>query len=178
MSIKICKENGHKYDSSEYPNCPYCPDKTVVMNTQAVKTNDTETDDKTEVMSSPSTDKTVIHKPLAEDSAANAEGSTGRKLVGWLVSFTWNNEGQDYKLREGKTLIGADSKCDIVVGDSEVSGSHATILFRNGKFRIRDQYSTNGTKINNDIDLMGEHADLGDGDTITIGKTEFLFRSI
>ena len=38
MSIKKCKENGHKYDSAEYQNCPYCPDKTVVMDTQSATT--------------------------------------------------------------------------------------------------------------------------------------------
>ena len=176
MSIKICKENGHKYDSSEYPNCPYCPDKTVVMNTQAVKTNDTETDDKTEVMSSPSTDKTVIHKPVAEESGSSPSGSIGRKLVGWLVSFTWNNEGQDYQLREGKTSLGADRKCDIVVGDSEVSGHHATILYRGEKFKIKDEFTTNGTRIDGiEID---DQIELIDGNLITIGATEFLFRKI
>ena len=31
MSIKTCEENGHKYDSSEHTQCPYCPDKTEVF---------------------------------------------------------------------------------------------------------------------------------------------------
>jgi len=176
MSIKKCKENGHKYDSAEYQNCPYCPDKTVVMDTQSATTNDDETIDKTEVMSTPSVDKTVIHKPVVEESASSSKGSIGRRLVGWLVSFTWNNEGQDYQLREGKTLIGADSKCDIVVGDSEVSGHHATILYRGEKFKIKDEFSTNGTRI--DGEEIDDQVELVDGNVITIGVTEFLFRKI
>ena len=190
MSIKTCEENGHKYDSSEHTQCPYCPDKTEVLNTQSASQSDGESSDdkteamttpepsadKTEVMSGPSADKTAIHKPVADDSGTESTGSTGRKLVGWLVSFSWNNEGQDYRLREGKTMLGADSKCDIVVGDSQVSAHHATILYRGGKFKIKDEFSTNGTLI--DGNEIEDQTDLEDGNTITIGKADFLFRRI
>lgn len=183
MTIKICKENGHKYESTEYDSCPYCPNKTVVMNTQAKSIRGEEeaspepgSNKKTEVMSGPSMDRTAIHKPVSEEKDQGDSALTGRKLVGWLVSFTWNSEGQDYQLREGKTLLGADNTCDIVVGDSEVSGHHTTILNRGGKFRIKDEFSTNGTRI--DGNEIEEQTELEDGNTITIGKTDFLFRKI
>ena len=52
MSIKTCEENGHKYDSSEHNQCPYCPDKTVVLDTQSANQGDVgSSDDKTAVMS-------------------------------------------------------------------------------------------------------------------------------
>ena len=35
MGIQTCQENGHKYDDSEHSQCPYCPDKTEVINTQS-----------------------------------------------------------------------------------------------------------------------------------------------
>ena len=190
MSIKTCEENGHKYDSSEHTKCPYCPDKTEVLNTQSTSQSDGESSDdkteamttpepsadKTEVMSGPSEDKTAIHKPVTDDSGTESTGSTGRKLVGWLVSFSWNNEGQDYRLREGKTILGADNKCDVAISDSEVSGHHATILFRGGKFKIKDEFSTNGTLI--DGNEIEDQTELEDGNTITLGKTDFLFRRI
>ena len=177
MAIKTCKENGHKYDSSEHNQCPYCPDKTEVMDTQSVpKDGSGSNDEKTEVISALSEDKTAIHKPAEDDSSTESTGSTGRKLVGWLVSFTWNSEGQDYQLREGKTLLGADNTCDIVIGDSEVSGHNTTILNRGGKFRIKDEFSTNGTLI--DGHEIEDQTDLKDGSTITLGKTDFLFRKI
>ena len=49
------------------------------------------------------------------------------------------------------------------------------ILFRNGKLRIKDELSTNGTMLNgSEI----EEAELNDGDMIKIGRTELKFRSI
>jgi len=178
MSIKTCEENGHKYDSSEHNQCPYCPDKTVVLDTQAANQDDVGSgNDKTAVMSdTPTSDKTAIHKSVPDNPNDQNSGATGRKLVGWLVSFSWNSEGQDFKLREGKTSLGADSKCDIVVGDSEVSAHHATILYRGGKFKIKDEFSTNGTLI--DGNEIEDQTEIEDGSTITIGKADFLFRRI
>ena len=180
MAIKICKENGHKYDSTEYDHCPYCPDKTVVLNTQVddMQPNDQTAmpTERTEMMGTPSTDRTAIHKTVSEEKGQDSSIQAGRKLVGWLVSFTWNSEGEDYQLREGKTLIGADKKCDVVVSDNEVSGHHTTILYRGGKFKIKDEFSTNGTRI--DGNEIEDQTDLEDGNTITVGNTDFIFRKI
>ena len=109
-------------------------------------------------------------------SELKSENNSGRKLVAWLVTFSWDKLGQDYRIFEGKTLIGADSNCDITIGDGEVSGHHATLLFRGGVFRIKDEFSTNGTIVN-DQEIV-DQLELKDGDSITLGKTEFLFRSI
>ena len=175
---KSCK-NGHIYDNN-LNECPYCPSKTVIEGATMADSDgsaDETSEDKTEVVSSGDSDRTVIHQPEPETSTSDEAGdATGRKLVGWLVSFTWNKEGQDYQLREGKTLIGAENKCDITVGDGEVSAHHATILYRGEKFRIKDEFSTNGTIINGNE--ITDQVELNDGDTITVGNTEFLFRSI
>ena len=196
MSIITCTENGHKFDSTEYNNCPYCPQKTVLMENQGTDGENDKTkiisenpskslnrNNKTEILSSNNSSnnssKTSIHHPV--ESLNKNEGnihSADRKLVGWLVTFSSYSAGEDYQLREGRTIIGSDSECDISLNDNEVSGKHATILYRKNKFRIKDELSTNGTRLNNNIDLMGEHGDLNDGDKIIIGKTEFLFRKI
>lgn len=100
----------------------------------------------------------------------------GRKMVGWLVSFTIDENGIDFKLYEGRNIIGADQGCDITVsGDQAVSGKHLTILHRMGHFKFRDEFSTNGTFIN---DVFVEEGTLKDGDVIRIGETIFKFRSI
>ncbi len=188
MPIQTCQENGHKWDDSEHSQCPYCPDKTEVINTQssdggsnndktAVMSDQPAVSDNTEVLSTPSaSDRTAIHKPVEEDQIGQDPGQSGRKLVGWLVSFSWNKEGQDHQLREGKTTIGADGQCDITVPDGEVSGHHATILYRSETFRIKDEFSTNGTHI--DGNEIVDQTELEDGNTITLGKTDFLFRRI
>ena len=169
--------NGHKFDAG-LETCPYCPAKTVVEGDTKLETDDSVSNDldKTEVLSSDNPDRTVIHKSEPDSNISESKSSQGRKLVGWLVSFTWNKEGQDYQLREGKTLIGADSSSDIALGDSEVSGLHCTLLYRSEKFLLKDEFSTNGTFVNGDeIDTQIE---LSDGDKITVGKTNFLFREI
>ena len=188
MGIQTCQENGHKYDDSEDSQCPYCPGKTEVINTQssdgssnndktAVMSDQPMVGDNTEVVSTPSaSDRTAIHKPVEEVQTDSDPGSSGRKLVGWLVSFSWNKEGQDHQLREGKTTIGADGQCDVRVPDGEVSSHHATILYRNETFRIKDEFSTNGTHI--DGNEIVDQTELEDGNTITLGKTDFLFRRI
>ncbi|TAE46234.1 MAG: FHA domain-containing protein [Cytophagales bacterium] len=102
-------------------------------------------------------------------------GSQGRKMVGWLVSFTIDALGIDYKLYEGRNLIGSDEGCDIPVDDAAVSSRHLTILHRMGQFKFKDEFSTNGTFIN---DVFMEEGNLKDGDMIRIGDTIFKFRSI
>ena len=173
---KTCK-NGHFFNNN-LDECPHCPVETIVEGETQL---DTEADtngglDKTEVLSTDNPDRTLIHKAESEAAASDSGSSQGRKLVGWLVSFTWNKEGQDYQLREGKTLIGADNKSDIRLGDSEISAHHCTILYRSGKFKLKDEFSTNGTLVN-DIEIDTQ-AELNDGDKITVGKPDFLFRAI
>ena len=177
MSDQKTCSNGHLFDDN-LDECPYCPAETMVEGDTQLDGDPTSIGDpvKTEVLSTDNPDRTLIHKAESESSASDSGSSHGRKLVGWLVSFTWNKEGQDYRLREGKTLIGADNKSDIILGDSEVSAHHCTILYRSGKFRLKDEFSTNGTLVN-DIEIDSQ-AELNDGDKITVGKTEFLFRAI
>jgi len=195
--LKTCV-NDHLYDEN-LDTCPHCltndstedtilEDKTELdtsqdnhdtVNDQTAVAVDVEVDEKTAIHNvEPDTDRTVIHQQGTEPKTSSPSPTHGRKLVGWLVSFTWDKEGQDYQLREGKTLIGAKEHCDITINDNEISGTHATILFRKDTFRIRDEMSSNGTKINDDVDLMGEQSDLNDGDKIKIGKTELTFRRV
>lgn len=99
-----------------------------------------------------------------------------RKMVGWLVSYTLDAMGVDFKLYEGRNIIGRDADCNITVNDNMVSGKHAVLLFRAGKYSITDSQSSHGTFVNdNDIDL--EPCYLQDGDVIRMGKTTFKFRT-
>jgi hypothetical protein len=99
-----------------------------------------------------------------------------RKLVGWLVSYTLDALGVDFKLYEGRNIIGRDVECNISINDNMVSGKHAVLLFRSGKYSITDSQSSHGTFVNdNDIEL--EPCYLQDGDVIRMGKTLLKFRS-
>lgn len=96
------------------------------------------------------------------------------KLVGWLVSFSHDSSGVDYRIREGRNVIGADhGECDVAVTeDQSISTKHAFLMYRDGRFQLRDNDSTNGTYVN-EQDIFGEGSvTLNDGDKIRFGGTE------
>jgi len=99
-----------------------------------------------------------------------------RKLVGWLVTFSLDNLGTGYELFEGRNSIGRDEGCNITVNDRMISGKHATILFRNDQFRVKDEMSAHGTFVNNK-EIGFEPYELQDGDIIKMGNIVFKFKS-
>ncbi len=72
-------------------------------------------------------------------------------------------------------VIGRLSTSDIVLADSNVSRRHAELRRDGRQWTLVDLGSTNGTLVNGK--LAREHA-LSNGDRVTIGTTELLFRSI
>jgi hypothetical protein len=197
-NFKTCK-NGHNYDAAQYSECPFCP-----ANTQGTDYEKTMTDfKKTQVFddgNSSQFDKTMINEEtldmkttpvgnassqhpfsrttiLMDDNTSNLtslQQTEKRKLVGWLVTFSHDEYGQDYKLYVGKNIIGSAAGSDVVIMDTSVSGDHATILFRENEFLIKDNFSTNGSKINGATVAEGK---LKDGDEIRFGNTAFKFRT-
>ena len=96
--------------------------------------------------------------------------------MGWLETYSNDPLGMDYKLFEGRNIIGRDMDCNISVNDGRVSAKHAVILYRAGKYSITDQQSSHGTYVNDeDIELNPRY--LNDGDIICVGKTIFKFRT-
>ena len=173
---KVC-HNGHVYDAS-LQSCPYCPSPQLQSKLGSGSSSSGRDNDATRIIdsvsASSSPNKTVI---LSNENSSSENGSAraARKLVGWLVTFSWSDKGDDYRLYEGRNIIGGDDKSDIVLNDPAVSSTHCIILFRGDKARIKDELSSNGTFLNNhEI----EEAELNDGDFIKIGRTELKFRSI
>jgi len=199
-NFKTCN-NGHNYDGSNHSACPYCPDsnknadydktmkdfkKTVLFdeagNNQFDKTmiNEETMDLKTTLSDAGAAtqhpfSRTTIVTKNDEIKTAPLVQSEKRKIVGWLVTFSNDEFGQDYKLYGGKNKIGSAANCDIVINDSSVSGDHTTVLFRENEFLIKDNFSTNGTKINGNTTDEGK---LKDGDELKLGNTLFKFKTI
>ena len=99
-----------------------------------------------------------------------------RKLVGWLVSYTIDEMGVEFRLFEGRNMIGRDPSCAVCIKDPAASSNHAMLLYRSGRYSIMDQQSTTGTFVNDqDIELDPHY--LRDGDLIRIGQTVFKFKS-
>jgi len=133
----------------------------------------------------PDVEKQEIKKPVAKATmiqGANFDketnDATGRKLTGFLVSYSNAVYGEFFPLYEGKNIIGrADSSNVFIQGDSLVSDRHLSILYRavDRKFKFKDEQSSNGTFINNE--LMDEGV-LKNNDMIKIGSTRLLFMEI
>ena len=128
-------------------------------------------------------DKTGIYRPETE----NKEGGktpenkgpqiNARKLVGWMVSYSLNEFGIDFRLYEGQNTIGRDISSTIrITDDNLISSKHGTILFRNGSLYYKDEMSTNPSFLNEYEIMPGETVKIKDGDTLKIGRNEFIVR--
>ncbi len=99
----------------------------------------------------------------------------GFPVVGWLVPLNGANQFQTFKLQQGATKIGTAPPSNIVVNDGFMSTDHCQILCSPQGFQLLDNKSTNGCYVN---DRRVERHDLVDNDMITLGKTNFKFKSI
>lgn len=105
-----------------------------------------------------------------------AHAAAQPRLTGWLVSFSTDPSGSDFRLREGRNVIGVDAgECEVALtGVTSVSSRHAVIMVRDGKFQLRDNDSTNGTYVNGQ-DIFGQGAvELSDRDSIRVGEVELV----
>lgn len=125
--------------------------------------------------------KTMVEEEVQEEDETGTvvnrkETRSASRLVGWLVTYTLDPNGIDFRLFEGRNIIGKDFSCGVCINDPKVSGQHAILLFRNDKFRLKDNLSTNGTLVNGE-DIDDDSVLLHDGDIIQVGDTVFLFRT-
>ncbi len=98
-----------------------------------------------------------------------------RSVVGWIVAQNGNHRGEDFRIYDGKNILGTAADCDIVITDPYLSAKHATIRHENGNFQVTDLDSMNGTFVNQ---KRCTKSDLIDNDTIRLGRTEFKFKSL
>ncbi len=83
----------------------------------------------------------------------------------------------DYTLDKAETSIGRAPNSDILLSkDKLTSRRHATILYENGQYLIRDERSANGTFVNSQQLEQMVTRGLNDGDQIGIGEYELLFK--
>lgn len=101
-----------------------------------------------------------------------------RKIVGWIISYTLDPMGVDYRIYEGSNTIGRNPGNTITISnDVTVSGEHVNILYRQGKFYIKDKMTANGTFLNGEELEVEKAYVLNDGDDVRLGNTTFKFKS-
>jgi hypothetical protein len=179
--------NGHYY-KEELSSCPYCStgNKPVEIPDSKKETQiytENKEENKTrliiQIPSVSSNNRTVF----GDEVIAEIEGKkvvktdyrNERKLVGWLITYSFDKMGADFRIYEGRNVIGRDMDCNITVPDKTMSGKHATILFKNDKFKMKDELSSHGTIVN-EKDIEDETVELHDNDIIRLGETIFKFK--
>jgi len=100
----------------------------------------------------------------------------GSPIVGWLVPLDGAQAFKTFKLRSKATKIGTTPACEIIITDGFMSSEHCQITASPEGFSLVDGGSTNGSYVNHHK-IQGKH-DLIDNDMITLGKTNFKFKSI
>lgn len=119
-------------------------------------------------------------KPVAAASktamwSVGGDNTDGFPVVGWLVPLNGPMQYQTLKLQQGQTKIGTAAPSTIVVNDGFMSTEHCQIVCSPQGFQLQDNKSTNGCYVN---DRRIDRHDLVDNDMITLGKTNFKFKSI
>ncbi|MGB3985373.1 MAG: DUF3662 and FHA domain-containing protein [Limnochordia bacterium] len=79
-----------------------------------------------------------------------------------------------YRISSGRQSIGRSLKCDLVIDDPSASRIHAWLEPIDGKWRLIDNNSTNGTFIN---EQRIDERVLDDGDQIRIGTIIMVFQA-
>ena len=174
MNKHICP-NGHMYDYDIYGvACPLCIAKNDVLRV---------------VGSSPIDEN--YQRPMKtlygcrypndkgeKDVDEKCSSLKRKKLVGFLVTYDRTPMGKAFNIYEGRNFIGRDAECDISIpDDNQMSGKHMVIryLTGDGKFRFRDEMTSNGTYVNKELLDEGE---LHNYDIIRVGNTSFVFIAI
>lgn len=122
---------------------------------------------------------------VAPSAAAGKQGIAWHKetpVVGFLVSFDANPNGDVYELRTGRVMITSQaapgSNC-LVIKDDSVSPMHAIMrVSAGGEIQVLDQLSEFGTKIQRfgsteEEQLSGDKGSVEHGDIIKFGNRKF-----
>jgi len=118
---------------------------------------------------------TIIQGVIHDREEADKER---KKLTGFLVTYSLSPNGEFFPLFEGKNIIGRSESANVSIqSDSGISDRHLSILYRavDRKFKFKDEQSSNGTFINEQLLDDGELKNL---DMIRVGTTRLLFMEI
>ena len=99
--------------------------------------------------------------------------------MGVLVGIEGKLEGELYPLYDGDNTLGRDpTQCEVVISelDPSISSKHAKIIHAEGLFAIKPENEENPTLVNDE--KLQDMAELSDGATIYMGRSEFRFRSV
>lgn len=83
--------------------------------------------------------------------------------------------GMTFRTPMGRTLIGRQDDCDLVIRDRTVSARHAELMVRAEGVTITNLMATNGTRVNGEEIQTGR---LHDGDVLRFGRVSLVFKDV
>jgi hypothetical protein len=98
-------------------------------------------------------------------------------VVGWLVAMSGEQKGQDFRLRDGQNILGSAADAEVQLHDPTVSGKHASLRYKEGKFYLVDLDSSNGTFLNDGAAPIARE-ELKDNDVIRVGELVLKFKCL
>jgi pSer/pThr/pTyr-binding forkhead associated (FHA) protein len=107
-----------------------------------------------------------------EDTDLHLAADHGLEGTALVVRSGGGRTGETFRPAGERTVIGRSPDCDIFLDDVTVSRRHALLVEENGRFRIEDQGSLNGTFVNK---RRIESSPLENGDELQIGKYRLTF---
>ena len=110
---------------------------------------------------------TMVYRAQPAEAAAAAEPV----LESEQVTLSWDGERRTIDKR--RVLIGRSKECDVQLADPNTSRRHAELRREGTAYWIVDLDSTNGIEVNG---RRLKRAKLEDGDRVTLGSTELVFR--
>lgn len=168
---KLCS-NGHQIDDS-WDICPYCQ-RTGYQTTGGGSSAKTRLE--VDSIVAPKTTATAS-APSSRRTVLLSERPTPRNLVGWLVALDGEQKGEDFRVRDGQNIVGSAPDCDIVLRDETISGKHASLRYKDGKFYLTDLDSTNGTFLNGSNEAAAR-VELNSDDMVRFGGVTLKFKSL
>jgi hypothetical protein len=111
---------------------------------------------------------TMVYRAPVEPPAATPADSAVPTEV---ITVSW--DGQQRTIDKRRTLIGRSKECDVQLADPNASRRHAELRREGASYWISDLDSTNGLEVNG---RRLKRAKLEDGDRVTIGSTQIVFR--
>ena len=84
--------------------------------------------------------------------------------------------GTSFPLKESLYTVGRNDSADICIPEPTISGHHCSLsLMEDGSYTLKDEGSTNGTRLNNQKLEPEQPMVLKDSDLIQVGNVEILF---
>ena len=115
------------------------------------------------------TDKTAVLQ--GDQLTLNNELKKAKEQEACLIIIRGTPQGNRYFLTQKEMTIGRDPNADISVADQGISRKHAKVTKEEGKVRLTDLGSSNGTFINDKRLQPGDSVILAKEDMIKLGNT-------